>query len=310
MPRGYRSIGFAALIAAILLSFGLGAYWVSLGQPEQPDRYPSYKSGNSIEQGASASVADVSASIVERTPCHKPESETESDLCAQWSAAKAAEKSANWTLYGVIASAIGISLLLWQITLTREAVEDTGKATAAMERQNVLTERQQRPWVTIGISEPFVSKRSDGMMLVCTVDLGNIGATPAFNASVDFALGPGVRNPIYDFQITADNVIADKTEGSDSLIILPNGTAQSQIFIDLKRGDPRHPFDHGVVPTFMVWANYTLPDGTHAHSSAWFTVCPEVTCDAHPPMFYWNHTHIRDDEDVIEIDSHGYIRVT
>lgn len=112
MPRGYRSIGFAALVASILLSFSLGAYWVSLGLPEQPNRYPSYQSGNSIEQGASAPVANVATPIVEHTPCHNPESQTESDLCAQWRAAKAAEKSADWTLFGVVASAIGITLLL------------------------------------------------------------------------------------------------------------------------------------------------------------------------------------------------------
>ena len=308
MPDGYRSLGIAALAAALFIAFGLGSYWTGLPYPQE--RYQSYQDGKTDEDGTLATVTNFTAPVVKRTPCYNPQSKTESDLCAQWRAAKAAEKSANWTVYGFWATLAGMALLTWQIMLTREAVKDTGDATIAMRRQNELTERQQRPWISIGISKPYVSKSKDGILLVCTVDLGNIGATPAFNASVDSALGPGKRNPIGDFQVIAENVTIDDSEGLESLIILPNGTAQSQIFIDIKRSDPHHPFDHGVVPTFMVWVNYSLPDDTRAHSSAWFTVCPEVTCDTHAPMFYWDHTQIRDDEDVLEIQSYGYIRVT
>jgi hypothetical protein len=48
------------------------------------------------------------------------------------------------------------------------------------------------------------------------VELGNIGATPAFDAKVDFTLASAIRNPIYDFQVFAENVcdLADTAEGS------------------------------------------------------------------------------------------------
>lgn len=174
MPRGYRSIGFAALIAAILLSFSLGAYWVSLGQPQQPNRYPSYQSSDGIEQGALATAANIPIGVMERTPCHNPKSETESDLCAQWRAAKAAEKSADWTLYGVIASALGISLLLWQIMLTREAVEDTGRATMAMREANEIARKQQTSELVIGTVTCWI--RSSFGLRVAARNIGNATA--------------------------------------------------------------------------------------------------------------------------------------
>ena len=130
MPNSYRSLGIAALAAALLIAFGLGAYWMGLPYPQE--RYQPYQSSSKVENGATATVSNITVSVVERTPCNNPQSEGESDLCAQWRAAKAAEKSANWTKWGVLASIAGISLLLWQIMLTREAVKDTGDATKAM----------------------------------------------------------------------------------------------------------------------------------------------------------------------------------
>ena len=67
-----------------------------------------------------------------------------------------------WALAVFIISAITACLTLWALwyvrgTLiaTREALEDTGKATAAMVRQNQLTEAAQRPWITIKGYVPF-----------------------------------------------------------------------------------------------------------------------------------------------------------
>lgn len=157
MLRGYRLLGIAALAAALLIAFGLGAYWTGLPHPQE--RYQPYQDSNAKEGGPLASISNVATRIVERTPCHNPESESESDLCAQWRAAKAAEKSAEWTLYGVIASAIGISFLLWQIMLTREAVKDTGDATIAMQQSNTIAldalRAQYRPSIQITVVGPY-----------------------------------------------------------------------------------------------------------------------------------------------------------
>lgn len=139
MSNGHRGLGLATLVVALLLAFGLGVYWQGLPQPKE--RYQPYQSSNKVEERAATTIADVAPSVVQRTPCNNPQSEGESDLCAQWRAAKAAEKSADWTKWGVIASIAGISLLLWQIMLTREAVKDTGDATLAMQEANDLARK-------------------------------------------------------------------------------------------------------------------------------------------------------------------------
>lgn len=177
MPRGYRLLGIAALAAALLLAFGLGSYWTGLPYPQE--RYQAYQDSKSDEGGALATVTNVTASVVKRTPCQNPESETESDLCAQWRAAIAGEKSAYWTFWGFWATLAGMALLTWQIMLTREAVEDTGKATKAMERQNEIALRSigtSRAWITpTGINYHFLDN--------CTVDGVFIGNTIAANAN-------------------------------------------------------------------------------------------------------------------------------
>lgn len=208
MPNGYRSLAFAALAAALLIAFGLGSYITGLPYPQE--RYQTYQSSHRDKGGALATITNVTASVVQRTPCQNPKSETESDLCAQWRAAKAAEKSADWTYYGVIASAIGISLLLWQIMLTREAVKDTGDATKAMREANSIArqaasmarsaefkanvkhrietnartaseQRQMRAYISI--DPGGVNESHDGLSRL-PYNIKNSGQTPAFDLTL------------------------------------------------------------------------------------------------------------------------------
>jgi hypothetical protein len=143
MPNGYRGLAFAAFIASLFIAFGLGAYVTGL--PKQQDRYQPYYSSENDIGGTTATVAGkLSSTLVQRTPCHNPKSETESDLCAQWRAAKAAERSADWTTYGFWATIAGIALLIWQLALTRKAVSDTGKATKEMIESNSIAREVAR----------------------------------------------------------------------------------------------------------------------------------------------------------------------
>ncbi len=138
MLRGYRFLIIASGLAALFIAFGLGAYAGGLNYPKQ-QRYQEYNSGNGNEGGAKLPVSsNLTGSVVKRIPCHNPNSEGESDLCAQWKAANAAEDSAFWTKWGFWIAVIGSSFLLWQIMLTREAVKDTGDATRAMRQANEI----------------------------------------------------------------------------------------------------------------------------------------------------------------------------
>lgn len=200
MSNGYRGLAATALVAAILIAFGLGAFVSGLDYPEQ--RYQPYQNSEADERGTITTASNVAAPIVERTPCNKPQSETESDLCAQWRAAKAAERSADWTACGFWATLTGMALLTWQIMLTREAVKDTGDATKAMNRQNEIAENtarhQLRAYVGIGDKGTTIVKRpdwdspDDGPHYKISIAIKNFGQTPAKNVRISIAHQMGV----------------------------------------------------------------------------------------------------------------------
>ena len=102
------------------------------------------------------------------------------DLAAQEASATFAWWMVVVTVFSVLITGLGTVLLYQQIILTREAVEDTGKATAAMVRQNELTERTQRPWLVI---ENFEITRFEFHQLSADVsvkyNIRNIGNMPA-----------------------------------------------------------------------------------------------------------------------------------
>lgn len=177
MSNGYRSLGIPALAAALFIAFGLGAYWTGLPYPQE--RYQPYQSSDKVEERAAATVSNVAARVVERTPCNNPQSEGESDLCAQWRAAKAAEKSANWTVYGFWATLAGMALLTWQIILTREAVKDTGDATVAMQKSNDIAIAAHRPWIAIALYVERAVVIDGRLQIAYRIDYKNIGQTVA-----------------------------------------------------------------------------------------------------------------------------------
>lgn len=85
--------------------------------------------------------------VTEIIDAERGERRDESDLAAQWQAA-------DWVMWAAIISGAqlivtGIGLLFIKQTLdaTVKAVEETGRATIAMENQNAIAIRVQRPWV-------------------------------------------------------------------------------------------------------------------------------------------------------------------
>ena len=110
-----------------------------------------------------------------KRPCQGTAEDRQSDLCAQWN-------SADWTKIGSIAAIFGIGALLYQIYLTIQAVEDTGKATRAMERQNEIAwetkDKQLRPYVSFTEPDERPTKpfTRDGRMVF---RVKNFGQTPA-----------------------------------------------------------------------------------------------------------------------------------
>lgn len=121
-------------------------------------------------------------------PCYRAKDHNAADLCAQWRAAEAAEKSADWSRWGVLASVVGISLLLWQIILTRKAVEATGKATKAMQDANEIAtdtaKRQLRAYVASANASVNFGELLKPVSGVVQFLIQNTGQTPAYEVRV------------------------------------------------------------------------------------------------------------------------------
>lgn len=99
---------------------------------------------------------------------------------------KAQEDMAYWAMWMFVAAvftfvitSIGTFLIWRQVKLTRQAVEDTDKATRAMERQTNLIEGAQRPWITIEFEPVFAGIRDGIFAVEIVAKLKNVGATSA-----------------------------------------------------------------------------------------------------------------------------------
>lgn len=170
----------------------MGAYLGSLYSPDhkQYQAVTGNQRGYGDYRGPSQSLPDVSGlpSPIERAIANPSpatgEDHEKRDLAAQ-------EASALWAFWMVVASfasvfitAVGTAFLYKQIVLTREAVEDTGRATEAMQRQNEISEEgleaQARAWLNITISDPPRMHIYNGVPTIRgRVFVENIGKTPA-----------------------------------------------------------------------------------------------------------------------------------
>lgn len=176
MDKGHRLLLFAACIALAMISFGLGAMTLMLHQ-------------NAGEIAPYVEVLDTSEKLV-KYPCRDVVSRDESELCAQWQAAAASDKSAFLALCGVVVTSIGSVLLLWQIGLTREALTEADKATAEAQRANEIARGSLRPWLSFE-DPPSIhiqyggwenGKSQFGLMVPLSVS--NHGQSPALTVRV------------------------------------------------------------------------------------------------------------------------------
>jgi hypothetical protein len=184
---------FAGL-AALVIAFGLGSYVTALNDTQE-ERYQPYRyTAEQPSQTKTPLTAKPTAQPLQyRTPCGQPEGQGESDLCAQWRAANAAEDSALWTKWGFWIGVVGSTLLLWQIILTRKAVEDTSEATEAMREANRIADeaakREARAYIRIDLDDDRKIIFEPGKKIVVAFNVINYGLTPAINSNFKFTCG-------------------------------------------------------------------------------------------------------------------------
>lgn len=101
----------------------------------------------------------------------------------------AQETASLWNFWSLVVSSLGLvitglgtGLLLWQIVLTRKAVEDTGEATKAMREANKIaranSHRELRAYLAVKAVTLEESDWDDNRLVV-TLEIQNHGQTPA-----------------------------------------------------------------------------------------------------------------------------------
>jgi hypothetical protein len=179
MSNRYWGALFAA-IGLAFISFGFGAMLVASNYPEQ-ERYPGYRQTQGDPARADAALVNRSQTLEYRKPCEQPEGSDESDLCAQWKAARAAEASALWTrltfwlgVVGVFVTIIGTALLIRTLRQNDQALTI---ARTSSEESRKIGEAQVRAY--LGVTGGVL--KWNGTDFHVELTFRNSGQSPALN---------------------------------------------------------------------------------------------------------------------------------
>ncbi len=267
-----RLIG-AALVAVI----GIALYWAMFysmgygsghheGQAEVNGQHYASDTANQIDRECGTkSGRSARECITEIVKAEREGQRNESDLAAQW-------KAADWVMWAgiiagtqLIATAAGLYYVKRTLDATLEAVEDTGKATKAMERQNELAEetakRQLRAYVSV---TPVTISNFDppGIISVGHTVL-NHGQTPAQKMNHIFGMAV-FPNSFANFPTPIRPVVLNST-------IFPN--MEMKIWHNNNRQLTQAEVDNIILNQthrFYIWGNLTYRDEFGAMQSTEF----------------------------------------
>ena len=203
MPRGYRGLIAASGLGALFCAFGIGLYISALthshyehqcGRAANRAAYSKQRCPQQVDTDR-AGLPYLAQSIASNPEPRNEDEREKRDLFAQESAALWGFWSLIVAAISVAITAIGTGFLLWQIILTRRAVEDTGHATDAMKQQNLLSMDAVRPWLRITPPTQAIMHRvyrNDGSSYwgsaAVEVKVKNFGQSPAIFPKVDMIL--------------------------------------------------------------------------------------------------------------------------
>lgn len=186
--RGKRSqdliaagLGAVALFGAVVLAFAIGGtLGVNSGRDQVSARehYENTKQDNlraCVGREGPAAVECVSEAI----EAAQEQSDSRQDLYAQRDMSRWAFWLLILTGITVAITAVGVWFVKRTLEATLEAVEDTGKATKAMTRQNELMEAAQRPYVVVECGKSPTTADERGHIMPVEYRYANFGGTPA-----------------------------------------------------------------------------------------------------------------------------------
>jgi hypothetical protein len=163
-----------AVIGLTVVSVGFGSFVTALYQSEERQEraisaYAYGDDGKSRPQQYLTERSGIPAPI--ESAISNPQPSTGQDHEKRDLAAQEASATFAWWMvlisgFGFIITTFATILLYQQIRLTREAVDDTGKATEAMQRQNDLAEAAQRPWLRADLKPLSITPDDTGDIVI------------------------------------------------------------------------------------------------------------------------------------------------
>lgn len=188
-PERFRFVDWAfpvvGLLFAIFLAWAVG--WLQASEAYKRELIPNVYTVAAKKDAEYTCIGDDAAAVFEcvnqKVEVAHQTAHDEQDLTAQQRAASSALASAVTSFLALVLSAVGVWFVKRTLDATLIAVEDTGKATRAMEKQNDLAEASQRPWVSCEIVELYPLKgRDTSFHFRAKVRVKNTGNSPAFLA--------------------------------------------------------------------------------------------------------------------------------
>jgi len=224
MPTTDRSLIVPGIIGLAAIFFGagltVGGEWTNRGHERSGK--PHATASRYIAQPVDAKFA--AYPHADSNKCYGAKSHDAADLCAQWRAAIAAERSAvsaswsNWlALIGAIASFAGLLVLLRSIKQTERAIEAAGEANKIAARD---AENQTRAWLEVDFFLAMNGQAFDGHFIRGIVVFKNHGPSPAIGVS--FRIGVTTHE---ELQMEIDNAVTDFVSGEltwSDYIVFPN----------------------------------------------------------------------------------------
>jgi hypothetical protein len=214
MPRSYWRVfltavcGLTVAIWAFVAGLNLGA----LNYPSEP-RYQTYRYAPGDVKAAEAALITRPNSIEYRQPCNQPQGQDESDLCAQWKAARAAEEGAFWTKatfwigpIGIVVTIIGTLLLLRTI---RQGDEGLKAARDGIDETRRIGEAQVRCYMSMPSATIEIDENA---LLIVRPTMMNSGQSPARSLRWTHRIScRSVRGPEFHWKSKREEINRDLT---------------------------------------------------------------------------------------------------
>jgi hypothetical protein len=238
MPRGYRCIILAAVGWLILAAVPAKA------PPDQGKAADTeQRIANSLDAIARAqgeAVKPIPPSEYQ-APCGKGEKHRSSDLCAQWYAADAANRAADWAMWSTIVGALGFTGVLYTLRLTRQA---TDAAVRTLQKELARDRPFISPVVSCGtLSVAYVNAIPNYTPSI-TYSLRNFGSAPAIIKHADGRAFGGTQDSVEDITWW---LVRDATAGSR----LQKGTLMQGDETESFEGWIINPVKQGEVPAYF-----------------------------------------------------------